>query len=174
MQELYWGCLIGGVIFTLVTVLIGDVVGHFIHGVLGALSFDAHVFQPVVVVGGITVFGGAGVLLTQYTSLSVSITLLLSLFLAILLSIPVYFFYVKPMQHSENSTGFSMQDLIGKLGEVTVPIPATGYGEVLIKMATGTTNQIAVSFDGERVASGVRVVVVDVQEHVVRVSRYEA
>jgi membrane-bound ClpP family serine protease len=173
MQEIYWGCLIGGVIFTLVTVLIGDVIGHVIHGVLGALSFDAHVFQPVVVVGGITVFGGAGVLLTQYTSIGVAIIMLLSLLCAILLSIPVYFFYVKPMQQSENSTGFSMQDLIGRLGEVIVPIPAIGYGEVLIKMGAGNTNQIAASFEGMAIGAGVRIVVVDVKEHVVRVSRYE-
>ncbi|MGZ4032571.1 MAG: protease [Tumebacillaceae bacterium] len=173
MQELYWGCLVGGVLFTLVTVLIGDVFGHFLHGLFGALSFDSHVLQPVVVVGGITVFGGAGVLLTQYTSIGSSFIVLLSLLSAIILSIPVYFFYVKPMQQSENSTGFSMQEIVGRLGEVTVPVPVKGYGEVLVKMGAGHTNQIAASFEGVAIEAGVRVVIVEVKDHAVYVSRYE-
>ena len=49
----------------------------------------------------------------------------------------------------------------GKPGEVIVPIPATGYGEVIVRVGpAGVTSQIAASFDGEPIAAGDRVVVV--------------
>lgn len=174
MLEIYWACLIGGVIFAVVTVVVGDLIGNLFDGILDFLSIEGlHFLQPVVLVSGITAFGGAGILLTEYTSLQVLPAAVLSVIAAILLSVPVYFFYVKPMENTENSTGYSMQDLTGRLGEVTVPIPATGYGEVIMKIGVGNTNQIAASFDREDIQTGTRVVVVEVRDGTLYVSRYE-
>jgi len=92
---------------------------------------------------------------------------------AVLLSSLVYFAYVKPMKGAESSTGFSVQDLIGKIGEVIVPIPAKGCGEVLIKIGAGNTNQIAASSDGEDIPAASRVVVAEVKEGVLYVFRYD-
>ncbi|WP_418791176.1 NfeD family protein [Phosphitispora sp. TUW77] len=174
MLELYWGCLAGGVFFALITVIFGDILGDAFDGVLDALSFDHLDFlQPMVIVGGITVFGGTGATLTMYTSLDSFPVAVISLLAAILLSIAVYFLYVKPMKKTENSTGFSIQDLVGKFGEVTVPVPAKGYGEVLVKIGAGNTNQIAASFDGEELPAGIRVVVAEAKDSVLYVFRYE-
>ena len=174
MLEIYWGCLIIGALFAVVTVIFGDLLGHVFDGLFSFLSLDhLDFFQPMVIVGGITVLGGTGVVLTRFTPLPALPVALLSLMSAVLLSSLVYFAYVKPMKGAESSTGFSVQDLIGKIGEVIVPIPAKGCGEVLIKIGAGNTNQIAASSDGEDIPAASRVVVAEVKEGVLYVFRYE-
>jgi membrane protein implicated in regulation of membrane protease activity len=169
--EVYWGCLIGGIVFAVVSVFFGDIVSDFLDGTLDFLSAD--IFEPMVIVGGITGLGGAGILLSEYTSFGGATVFAFSVLIAVFLSICVYFGYVRPMKNSENSTAYSMQDLAGKIGEVSVPIPANGYGEVLVKVGAGNTNQIAASFDKEDIRAGTRVVVVEVQDGTLYVSRFD-
>ncbi|KEO82376.1 NfeD family protein [Tumebacillus flagellatus] len=84
------------------------------------------------------------------------------------------FIYLPSMQRAEVSTGFSMQDLVGKIGEVTVAIPAKGgYGEVLIKVGGSFTNQIAGSFSGEPIPEGERVVIIKAEPHTLYVSLFD-
>lgn len=96
-----------------------------------------------------------------------------SLAAAIVLMVILYFVYVKPMRKAENSTGYSIRDLIGQIGEVSVPIPADGYGEVLVTAGFGRVNQIATSFDGKAIPDGTRVIVVDAADGVLRVSPFD-
>jgi membrane protein implicated in regulation of membrane protease activity len=173
MAELYWSCVIGGVLFAFVTIIFGDVIGNFFDGVLDSL-FPHHDFlQPMVVCGAATSFGGAGILLSRLTSLGIVATAALSFVVALIVSVAVFFLYVKPMKEAENSTGFSIQDLIGKIGVVIVTVPATGCGEVMIRIGAGNTNQIAASFDKKEIKSGTRVVVAEVRDGVLYVFRYE-
>ncbi|MEI7025300.1 NfeD family protein [Paenibacillus sp. y28] len=175
MAELYWGCLLGGLLFTLVTVLFGDLIGNWLDGWFDFMSLEGHgALQPIVIIGGITAFGGAGVLLGKYTSLGGAATALFSLGFAFLLSIGVYFLYVKPMERSENSTGYSIGELAGKIGEVSIPIPPRGYGEVLVRVGgAGVTGQLAASFDGSLIEAGQRVVVVEIRDGTLFVSPLE-
>jgi membrane-bound ClpP family serine protease len=124
-------------------------------------------------ISGLTVLGGAGILLEYYSGLRGISVLVLSVLCAVVVSVIVYFFYVKPMENSENSIGFSMQDLTGMIGEVNVPIPEAGFGEVIVKAGAGYTNQIAASFDGVEIEAGERVVIVEVKEHVLYVARLD-
>jgi membrane protein implicated in regulation of membrane protease activity len=174
MLEIYWGCLVFGALFAIVVVIFGDFIGHFFSGLFDFLPAQGvHFIQPTVVVGGVTVFGGAGIVLTEYSPFSVRMIIVLSLLLAVLLSVSVYFLYVKPMRNTENSTGFSIQDFVGRIGEVMTPIPVAGYGEILVKMGAGNTHEIAASFDKEAIQAGTRVVIIDVKDDTLLVSRYE-
>lgn len=168
MVAFYWSCLAGGVLFALVSVVLGDILSSAFDGLLDFLSVDF--LQPMVIATAITALGGAGILLTEYSPLTTGIALLAAILIALALSVVVFFGYVKPMQNSENSTGFSINDLQGKLAEVTVTIPANGFGEVLVRIGAGHTNQIAASFDAQLIADGSQVVVVDVREGVMYVS----
>jgi membrane protein implicated in regulation of membrane protease activity len=175
MLEVYWGCLIGGMLFAFITVIFGDLMSNLFDGLFEFLSFDGPDFlNPMVIVGGITVFGGAGILLSEYTSLVAFAIIIFAVLISITVSIMVYFFYVRPMQQSENSTGFSMEDLNGKIGEITIPVPATGYGEVMIGIGGGNTIQIAASFDKEEIPSGARVVVIKNDDGVLYVSQFSS
>ncbi|SHH81804.1 protease [Desulfosporosinus lacus] len=174
MLEYYWICLIGGVLFAMVTIVFGDLLGDIFGGIFDSLSMDHLDFlQPMVLVGAITIFGGSGIMLSQYTLLDPFLTASVSLMIAIAVSILVYFSYVKPMKNSENSTGFSMKDLVGKIGEVIVPIPVGGYGEVVLKVGAGNTNQIAANLDRLEIPAGTRVVVGEIKDGVLFVFRYE-
>jgi membrane-bound ClpP family serine protease len=174
MLEFYWGCLVAGILFAVMSVIFGDVLGHFLHGIFDFLLLDGPDFiHPMVIMGGITILGGTGIVLTEYTPLSLWVIVILSLVFAVICSMFIYLGYVKPMQHTENSTGYSIQELTGKLAEVIIPIPAQGFGEVIIKAGAANTNQIAASFDQEAIQSGSKVVVVEVKDHVLFVSRFE-
>ena len=173
MLEVYWGCLIGGVVFALVAILLGDVIGHG-HGLDHGADFDSHPFfdmlKPAVIVGAIAAFGGAGILLTRYTPFATLNITLLAIAIALVVSILVYLLYIRPMKNAENSVGFSMKDLAGTIGEVMIPIPEKGYGEVMIRIGGGTNCQIAASFDGRPIATGTQVVIVEADRDTIYVS----
>ncbi|ALS22335.1 MULTISPECIES: NfeD family protein [Paenibacillus] len=174
MLELYWGLLITGVLFALVTVVFGDLLSSAIDGMFDWMSGDVlHYLQPMVLFSGLTVLGGSGILLTKYSPLAAAAVLFLSLLAAVLSGTLIFFLYVKPMQNTENSLAFSMQDLVGRIGEVSVPIPAQGCGEVVMQMGGGVTNQIAESFDGNSIEAGARVVTVEVKDGTLFVTRLD-
>lgn len=174
MPEFFWMCLISGVLFAVVTIVFGDILGDIFGGVFDSLSMDHLDFlQPMVLVGGITIFGGSGVMLSQYTRLGAFPAIIISLAIAIAVSCLVFYCYVKPMRNCENSTGYSMKDLVGKIGEVSVPIPAGGYGEVVINVGAAKTNQIAANLDQIEIPAGARIVVGETKDGVLYVFRYE-
>lgn len=171
MQTLYLGCLALGVIFAVVSVLVGDLIGSALSGMFDIVSFDF--VNPAVLAGGVTVFGGAGILLTRYSGLQDSAILALSLLIAAFMGVLLYLGVVKPMEKSEMSNGFSMQELPGKIGEITVPVPAEGYGEVMVRFGAGNSLHTAGSFEHEPLPAGIKVVVVEVREGVAMVSELE-
>jgi membrane protein implicated in regulation of membrane protease activity len=168
MESLFWGCLVGGSLFAVVSLVLGDLIGSWIDGIFDVIAVDF--FKPIISASAITTFGGAGILLFRYTNLGAPIIYALAIIIALFLSILIYFLYVKPMENSENSTGYSAAELPGKLGEVTVPIPSQGFGEIMVKFVAGNTLHIAASWDHREIAAGTLVVVVDEKEGIVQVS----
>lgn len=167
MGALFLGCFFTGILFTLATLLFGELLSGWTDSLAGhPIAF----LQPIVWVGGLTAFGGTGILLMHYSPFNSLVALMLAILSSILLSILIWLLYVKPMMRSENSTGFSMKELTGRIGEVTVSIPEGGYGEVMIKVGAGYTNQIAAAFQGPAIADGQRIVVIEVKEQVLLVS----
>ncbi|MEK3672983.1 protease [Paenibacillus sp. FSL R10-2771] len=171
MQTLYLGCLALGIIFAVVSVLVGDLIGGALHGVFDFVSFDF--VNPAILAGGVTVFGGAGVLLSRYSGLEDGAILALSLLIAAFTGVVLHLVVVKPMRNSEMSNGFSMNDLPGRIGEVMVPVPASGYGEIMVKFGAGNSLHTAASFEQHPLPAGIKVVVVEVREGVALVSEFE-
>jgi membrane-bound ClpP family serine protease len=171
MESIYWGCLIGGAIFAVVSLVLGDLIDGLLDGAFEMPGLDF--FKPVVLAGSITTFGGAGIMLTRYSSISAISALVLSLLIGIAAAMLVFFAYIKPMRNSDVSIAFSMKELSGKIGEITIPVPEKGFGEVMIRIAAGNTVHTASSFEHRPIAAGARVVVVDVIEGVLRVSEWD-
>jgi membrane protein implicated in regulation of membrane protease activity len=171
METLFWSCLAGGILFAVVSVVLGDLVSHALDGLLDFLSVDF--LKPMVIASAVTVFGGAGILLMHYTIWSNAAVVLIAAVLAIVIAALVFFFYVKPMNNSENSTAYSIRELSGRIGEVTIPIPESGFGEVMIKLGAGNTVHIASSLERCVLAAGTRIVVVDVHDGVLRVTKLD-
>lgn len=175
MELLFWSCLGGGIVYAVVTIILGDVISEAADGALDFLFGDALPWlQPMTLVSAITIFGGAGLMLEGYTPLGTGLVLVFAAMIAVVLAIAVYFLYVRPMENSENSTGYSLQELGGKMAEVLVSIPPSGYGEVLVRVgAAGVSGQIAASYDGEAIPLGAKVVVVEVKDGTLMVSRID-
>ncbi len=171
METLFWICMIIGIVLALNSVIFGDLLGDAMDGALELLSINGLPFlQSTVLVGGVTAFGGAGILLLRYSAFSPIVIILLAILIAMIIGALVFFLYVKPMKQSENSIAFTLDSLSGALAEVLVPIPAKGYGEVLVKVGAGFTNQIAASFEGIAISTDAKVVVVEVRDSTLYVS----
>lgn len=168
METLFWSCFVGGALFAIISALLGDLIGSWLDGLLDFVSLDF--LKPVVSASVVTGFGGAGIILAQYTQLSTVAVVIFALLIALVLGLIIYFAYVKPMQNSENSTAYSEAELPGKVGEVTVPIPREGYGEVMLRLVGGNTLHIAASWDRREIPAGTVVVVVDIKDGTVQVS----
>lgn len=165
MLALYIGCLTAGVLFAVVILLIGD----WLDGLMDGL----HAIQPTSCVAGLTVFGGAGMMLLRYTELGEWPVFVLSALIAIFSAVCMYFFYVRPMRKAENSTGFSIQDLTGRVAEVLTPIPADGYGEVLVRLGERNVAYTAAALEREAISGGARVLVIEAREGTLYVMLYE-
>ena len=158
MTTVYWYCLGGGFAVSLLLVLAGEV----LEAALDALDGVLDAFDPLSGVAGVTVFGGAGLLLDAYAGLGDVPEAAVAAAVAVAVAVVLHVVYVKPMKRSENSTGFSVREYAGKTGELVTGVPAGGYGEVVVRMGASTTFQTAASFSGDPIASGTAVVVVEV------------
>ena len=161
MTTVYWYCLGGGFAVALLLVLAGEVLEAALDALDGVLD-SVDVFDPLSAVAGVTVFGGAGLLLDTYAGLGDVPEAAVAAAVAVLASVVLHVVYVRPMKESENSTGFSVREYAGKTGELTTGVPAGGFGEVVVRMGASTTFQTAASFSGDPIPSGTAVVVVEV------------
>ncbi|MDX8046445.1 NfeD family protein [Gracilibacillus sp. S3-1-1] len=154
--------------------IISLLLGNVLDGIFDTL-FDSlgDFLNPLLVFGTLSVIGGAGVLITKYSSLNEWYVLLISVLIGIGAYVLIYYFLVIPMSNAESSTSISMHDLEGKVGEVITTIPANGMGEVYIPISSGSRNETAVSFDEKEIKQGERIVVVKVDNQAVYVSELE-
>lgn len=170
MTEIYWTCLIGGMLFSVLTFLLSD---FFDHGIGGDTSAGVEhgeialgdIFHPIIIVSAIMAFGGAGLITERVADVDAVSEGAIAAAVALVLSVGLYFLYVKPMRNRENSVSYSMAELPGRIGRISTPIPVGGYGEVQLSIAGSNVYQIAVSMDGIAIPEGCEVVVVDIQEH---------
>ncbi|HIW34053.1 MAG TPA: protease [Candidatus Paenibacillus intestinavium] len=171
METLYWGCLIFGILYTIVVVIFGDILAGAVDATLEWLQFDNLPFiQPITLVGGLAIFGGSGILLAHYTDLATVLVVLISIGIGIIGIVSLYFVYVKPMEQAEMSTSYSINELVGKEALVTTPVPVEGFGEVIVKTIAGITSHIAASYNKQSIASNSQVVVVEVHDGILYVA----
>lgn len=128
------------------------------------------VFNPLLLFGTLAVISGSGVLLTKYAGISHIYVLIISLIIGLLAYFVIYYLLVIPLSNAESSTSISVQDLVGKTGEVITTIPADGYGEVFITSTNGSRSETARSFDHIELKQGRKIVVVEVKEQILYVA----
>ena len=164
MTTAYWFCLGGGVAVSVLLVVLGDLLEAAMDALDGALeAVDlGGAFDPLSAVFGVTLFGGAGLVLDAYTDLGQVPEVVIAAAVGLVAAVVLHTVYVKPMKASENSTGFSVREYAGKTGELATGVPAGGFGEVVVRMGASTTFQTAASFSGAPIPSGTAVVVVEV------------
>src|SRR5689334_2362355 len=139
----FGACLLLGGGLLLLTLIFDDIFG----GLLGAihLGFDLGGVSPTpLLLGFIAMFGIGGLLGVHSFGAGVGGSTLIAL-VSGLLGAGVVFGSFKVLRQAESTETFSLQDMVGTTGRVSVGIPANRFGTVLISFAGATHNMTATS-----------------------------
>jgi membrane-bound ClpP family serine protease len=151
-------CLLAGGGLLLLTLVLDDIFS----GVLGAihLGFDVAGVSPTpMLLGFIAMFGVGGLFGLHGIGAGIGVATLSGIVAGILGALVVFFAF-KVLKQAESSDTFTLEEMIGSTGRVSVGIPANRFGTVLISFAGGSHNLTATA-DAE-IASGRTVKVVGV------------
>jgi membrane protein implicated in regulation of membrane protease activity len=149
-------CLLLGGGLLLLTLVVDDIFG----GLLGALhlGFDVAGVSPTpLVFGFLAMFGAGGLFGLHSLNLSVGIATLIGTVTG-LVGASVAFGAFKVLKQAESTDTFSLQDMVGSTGRVSVGIPANHFGTVLISFA-GASHNLTATADSEIPAGRVVTVV---------------
>ena len=139
----FGACLLLGGGILLLTLIFDDIFA----GLLGAihLGFDLGGVSPTpLLLGFIAMFGIGGLLGVHSFGAGVGGATLIAV-VAGLLGAGVVFGSFKVLRQAESTETFSLQDMVGTTGRVSVGIPANRFGTVLISFAGATHNMTATS-----------------------------
>lgn len=147
--------LAGGVLWVLLTLITGGIADHdtaaSVDHDLGDASHsgggdssggDPHIspFQPLVLACSAATFGGTGLFLS-----AIGLNRWLALLPALVISLVVgaaVFYLVKFLARSESNAAFSLEEVVGSVGTVTIPVKPAATGEVRFTYR-GTIHQVA-------------------------------
>lgn len=164
MEQLYMYTLIIAGALTVLYVFFGDV----------ADTGDAIPFlNPTVILAFVTLLSASGYLLERASDWSSFAILGVSVVIAVILDILLYFFILLPLSSAEASIAYTDDSLLGQVARVIIPIPVDGYGEVVIETYAGMISKRAAGFDNEAIAQDRQVLIIEVNDGTLYVRDYE-
>jgi membrane-bound ClpP family serine protease len=149
-------CLLAGGAMLLLTLIVDDIFG----GLLGAIhvGFDVAGVSPTpMLLGFVAMFGIGGLLGLHGLNAGVGGATLIGV-AAGLVGSGVVFGAFKVLRQAESSDTFSLQEMIGSTGRVSVGIPANRFGTVLISFAGASHNLTATADAAIPAGSQVKIV----------------
>ena len=157
---------------------LGDMDGHGSHAVhdLGIthtiISYLTILINPLVAVSFLTVFGGLGILGTDYFKWIAIIVFFVSFSSGIIVAFSLYKFIVIPLYKSENSTEVARQDLIYTTAHIISPIMENGFGEIKYTVNSIRYTAPAKHFKGKAVKQGETVIIYSIENNIFYVMEY--
>jgi membrane-bound ClpP family serine protease len=139
-------CLLAGGALLLLTLVLDDIFS----GLLGAihLGFDVAGVSPApMLLGFLAMFGVGGLFGLHGIGAGVGVATLTGI-VAGLLGSGVVFAAFKVLKQAESSDTFSLEEMVGSTGRVSVGIPANRFGTVLISFA-GASHNLTATADAE-------------------------
>lgn len=134
-------CLLVGGGLLLLTLIFDDLFGGLLNAI--HLGFDLGGVSPTpVLLGFVAMFGIGGLIGLHSFNAGVGGATLIGV-VAGLLGAGVVFGAFRVLGQAESTTSFSLQDMIGSTGRVSVGIPANRFGTVLISFAGSSHNMTA-------------------------------
>lgn len=170
MIYVYIGCITFGIVYSVVSALLG---GHgFDHGDADIGDLDGHgnvdsadmpsPFSPVVIASAIATFGAVGIIGKAGFRMTDFASLIVSLGFAGVIGAVIFFGIVKFMYGSQSNSTFSQSDIIGVEAEVITPIPGKGMGEIAYVINGVRHSLPAKSANNEDIAKGAVVNIKDI------------
>lgn len=134
------------------------------------ISWFALILNPLVAVSFLTVFGGIGIMGTNYFKWDVIVIFIVALASGIVVSALLYNFVAKPIYRSENTSNVSRGELIGVAAEVTTDILANGFGTIKYTVNSIMFTAPAKHIDEKAVRQGEKVVICKIEDNVFYIS----
>lgn len=131
-------------------------------------------FNPTVIFIFFTFLGASGYLLEHFRIMDHLLIFFISFIISILFSLLLQLYVFTPLKKAETSLAYSQNSLEGKIAKVIIPIPADGYGEVVISNTSGTISKSAISIDQTEIKEGQEVIVIYVKNGLLVVSSYDS
>ncbi|MFT8315022.1 MAG: NfeD family protein [Clostridium sp.] len=176
MERIYTIIFCVGVIYTVFTFLIGGLFG-IVHMGLD-LHMDAHLdggnssggfaafpLKPITIVSFITVFGGVGIIGTQY-KLNWITVIVIAVILGFIVSTVLYRFIVVPLYRAQNTSAVSQDKLIGMTAVVISPIMENGFGSIAYVVNGSKYNAPAQHVAKKAVKQGEEVLIYEIKNSV--------
>lgn len=165
MEQVYFFVLVLMAAVTFLYLFFGDVTE--------AIGEGIPFLHPTLVLAFITLTSASGFFFEWLTDLNSVIILIASLLIAGVLDVLIYFFVLIPMASAEVSLAYTDEQLAGQVATVIIPIPADGYGEILIETVNGNLAKRATGLENEDIDYGKTVLVVEVEDGTFYVKEYE-
>ena len=129
--------------------------------------------SPITIATFITTFGGVGLIISNLTSLSSVLGLLIATFSGLLLSGVMFLLYSRVFAAVQGSSEVQSGELVGLNAEVIAPIPEGNVGEVVLVARGARMRSTARSADGKAIPRGTTVEIVEEAGNVVIVRARE-
>lgn len=166
--DFYLICFALGFAFSLLSYLLGGLHWHLPHGLGGPHVHAGHgaghagevsFFNPVTLAAFLAWFGGAGYLLTRFSSVWVRLGFVLALASGLIGAGIMFLFLTRVLTSKEENLDPADFDMVGVLGKLSMPIRAGGTGEITYSQAGTRRACGARAEDGSAIAKGTEVVV---------------
>ena len=118
-------------------------------------------------------FGGTGYLLTRYSTLVVSIIMLIAVCVGLVGAAIIFWFVAKLLMKHDRELDPADYERVGVLGHISSPIRAGGTGEIIFSQE-GTRHTCGARSDlGEALARGTEVIITRYEKGIAYVRRWE-
>jgi membrane protein implicated in regulation of membrane protease activity len=129
-------------------------------------------FNPVTTAAFLAWFGGAGYLVTRFSSIWVALGLMIALGAGLVGAAIVFLFLSRVLISREENMDPADYEMTGVLGRISIPIRAGGTGEIIYSQAGTRRTCGARSEDGSPVEKGCEVVVTRYEKGIAYVRRW--
>ncbi len=134
------------------------------------LSWFGLLFNPLVAVSFLTVFGGVGITGTKFLSWNWVVVLIVALSSGIIISAILYNLVAKPLYRSENTSDVSREKLLGVQAEVTTDIIENGFGTIKYTVNSIKYTAPAKHIDNKPVKQGEKVFICKIENNIFYIS----
>lgn len=164
VEQIYmYGLLVAGIL-TLLYVLFGD---------MADAGEGLPLLNPAVLLAFFTLFFAIAFLLEKASGLNSTSIVLVAAIAAVVLDTLLYFFVLLPLKSAEASIAYTEESLLGQVARVIIPIPADGYGEVVLETYGGMISKRATGYDNEPIAQDEQVLIIEIDGGTVYVREYQ-
>jgi membrane-bound ClpP family serine protease len=169
----YFICFIFGILFTIISAVVGHLFGDSDHGDVGTgghteAGFDQtgmpgmSFFSPTVMASFVTAFGAFGMIFTRIPmTSSVWVSGPLSALGALAIAGGVFWVFNTMFRKTQSSSEAQVATLVGQIASIATPIPENGVGEIAYVRAGSRYTAPARSEEGVPIPAG----------HAVRITR---